>query len=82
MIRDLIIDNNIDILCLNETWLSETDTPVITALVPDTHSFYHFPRDDEQRWGGGGVVFVIDNFFEKVKSYNRVYQYFECLEYL
>ena len=78
MIRDLIIDNNVDILCLNETWLSETDTPVITALVPDTHSFYHFPRDNGQR--GGGVGVVIDKFFTNVKSYKRVYQYFECLE--
>ena len=57
IIRDLIIDQFIDILCLNETWLNENDTSVIQSLVPDTHKFFHNPRVQ----GRGGGVAIISN---------------------
>lgn len=64
-------------MCLTETWLSETDTAVIASLLPDTHVFHHFPRIDGR---GGGVGIAVAKFFENVKSFRRVCDYFECLE--
>ena len=50
-IRELIAEKSLDILALTETWLSKNDSSKIAELVPDTHIFYHVPREGQ----GGGV---------------------------
>ena len=52
-IRELIAEKSLDILALTETWLSNNDSSKIAELVPDTHIFYHIPR--EKRGGGVGL---------------------------
>ena len=64
-IRQLIVENSIDILCINESWLSEEDTPVIADMLPDTHNFHHYPRGEGR---GGGVAFVVTKKVKKAKS--------------
>ena len=63
-------------MCLTETWLSDKDNAVIAELVPETHSFHHFPREGR----GGGVGIMVAQFVKNIKSVRRSYQYFECLE--
>ena len=77
MIHDLIIDNFVDIMCITETWLSENETAAVSAFVPDTHIFHHFPRPSGR---GGGVGIVVSKFFKFTKFFRRLYDTFECLE--
>ena len=76
-LRDLIIEDNIDILCITETWLHDGDTAAIASLVPDTHVLYHVPR---QTGGGGGVAVVLSRGFQSSKFFDRSCSSFECLE--
>ena len=76
-ILDLIIDNNIHIFCLVETWLQNGQSSVIESFVPDTHTFHHVPRPVGR---GGGVGIVISRNFENIKFYDRSCEQFECIE--
>ena len=78
MIHDLVFDNNLDILCITETWLGENDTAAITALTPDTHIFFNCPRPSEGR--GGGVAVIITKAIKSAKVVKGDYRYFECME--
>lgn len=55
-IQDFTIDHDLDILCLTETWLtgSESDNPVISAMLPNGYSIQHHPRPS--RGGGTAVI--------------------------
>ncbi|ELU14778.1 hypothetical protein CAPTEDRAFT_210004 [Capitella teleta] len=55
-LSDFIIDHEIDILCLTETWLtgSEKDDPIIAELVPNGYNIRHTPR--ESRGGGTAII--------------------------
>ena len=55
-IRDYIIDNYLEIVCITETWLSTSDTAVINALTPKGYNFRHLPHT-ERRGGGVGVLY-------------------------
>ena len=56
LIRDYIVDRDLDIVCITETWLSTSDTAVINALTPEGYNFRHLPRTD-RRGGGVGVLY-------------------------
>ena len=77
-IRDLIIDQSIDILCLNETWLNENYTPIIQSLVPDTHKLFQNPRLQGR---GGGVAVIAHNDLPNIKSINMNFISFECIHF-
>ena len=77
IINDLIVDDAIDILFITETWLTENDTAAIAACIPGTHEFHHCPREDRR---GGGVGVAITKSFQSIKSFNRRFVSFECLE--
>ena len=62
-IRELIAEKSLDILALTETWLSNNDSSKIAELVPDTHIFYHVPREG----CGGGVGLCLSKRFTHVK---------------
>jgi exonuclease III len=61
-LNDYIIDKDIDIIALTETWLS-TDTAsesdIITALVPQGYSFLHKPRQDKNGSGTGFKIISV-----------------------
>ena len=52
-ISESLIEFGIDILCLTETWLLESDTGVVTAALPDCYSMLHVPRSGRGSRGGG-----------------------------
>ena len=56
LIRDYIVDRDLDIVCITETWLSTSDTAVINALTPEGYNFRHLPRTD-LRGGGVGMLY-------------------------
>ena len=63
-IRDLISENQYDILMLTETWLGECDHAKINEMTPATHTFFHRHRENRR---GGGVGIMLSNLFRKIK---------------
>ena len=76
-IRDLIVENSVHILCISETWLSKSDSPVIADLLPDTHNLFHNPRAEGR---GGGVAVIITKQIKQVNSFRRKFNSFECIQ--
>ena len=74
----MIISQSIDILCLNETWLNDNDSPVIQSLVPNTHKLFHNPRLQGR---GGGVAIIAHNDLLNSKSTNMNFVNFECIHF-
>ena len=66
LIKDWVVDNNIDILALTETWLQpdNKDDHIICDLTPTGYSFYHSPRQTR----GGGVGILIKDGFDISRS--------------
>jgi hypothetical protein len=55
-INDFILDNDIDLLALTETWLgTNIDKTVLSELIPNTHKIHCVSRKG-QRGGGTAVV--------------------------
>ncbi len=54
-IIDDIIDNDIDLFIITETWLAEDDPVVIGELLPPGYSFMSFPRKSDEH-GGLGII--------------------------
>ena len=77
-VRDLIIDQSIDILCLNETWLNGNYTPIIQSLVPDTNKLFQNPRLQGR---GGGVAVIAHKDLPNSKSINLNFINFECIHF-
>ena len=62
LIQAYIIDHNIDLLALSETWLRPDSLPsTINSLLPDGYTFMHVPRPEGR---GGGVAFIYRSVFE------------------
>ena len=75
-IRELIAEKSLDMLALTETWLSNNDSSKIAELVPDTHIFYHVPREKR----GGGVGLCLSKRFTHVKMIKSLY--YTSFEYI
>lgn len=58
-IGELLSEFNLDMLCLTETWLHETDTDIIEAALPKTHTLLHVPRSRGALWSRGGGIGLI-----------------------
>jgi len=56
IIKDFVVDHNIDLLAITETWLrpNETDEQVINEICPAGYNLLHVPR--ESRGGGVGLM--------------------------
>ena len=54
LIKDFVVENKIDIIALNETWLDGTDDDnyYIHDLCAEGYTFLHTPRSGSR---GGGV---------------------------
>ena len=68
-----MVDKDIDILGITETWLhgNDLDNPVLAELVPSGYSFGHSARHDS-RGGGVGLMFKksLNVKFPVAESYN------------
>ena len=74
-LRDLIIDNNIDILCLTETWLNENELSIAREIAPEGFSIKNAPR---QNGRGGGILIIYRSNF-KIRFYDSKATTFESL---
>ena len=83
LIKDYVVDNDVDIFALTETWLhpDNRDDQVIGDLIPVGYSFYHVPR---QFGNGGGVGILVKNGFyvEQTIAMNRQFDSFEFIDLL
>jgi hypothetical protein len=52
-----IVDSNIDICIITETWLKEYDYVTTAALSPNGYGFKGFPRQSNRAGGGTGIMF-------------------------
>ena len=54
---DYIVDQNIDVCVVTETWLKDMDTTSIAGVCLPGYSFKSFPRQSNRSGGGTGVMF-------------------------
>ena len=80
IICDFIIDQEFDLLCLTETWLSETeqDGPVLNALLPKGYCIQQVSRKSR----GGGIALIHRENIKAKRISTATYQSFEVLECL
>ena len=59
VIRDTVIDHDLDILSLTETWLTtkEKDDFYVKGLALSGYEFHHVPREGNNGYGGVGVLY-------------------------
>ena len=57
-INDYVVDSNIDILSLTETWIKpSTPSSIIAELTPPGYSLIHVPRPSGGKGGGVGLIY-------------------------
>ena len=54
---DHVIEHDVDIMFINETWLAENDPVVIGECTPPGYDFINHPRGNNDEHGGIGVLF-------------------------
>ena len=81
ILKDFVVDKDIDLLALTETWLrpGNVDCVEIGDLCPTGYDFIHIPR--ELRGGGVGLLFK-ESLDVKCKNseWNTSFQSFEFLD--
>jgi hypothetical protein len=80
IIKDFVVDNDIDLLALTETWLrsGNTDQMIISELCPTGYSFVHLPRPSR----GGGVGLLYNNRFKSTKQSSDISFKFSSFEFV
>ena len=75
LVQDFILENDIDLLFLTETWLAP-DTPpsVLNTFTPNNYSFQHEPRNTGR---GGGVGVLFKSCFSISRVATQVFSTFE-----
>ena len=79
LIKDWVVDTDIDILAFTETWLQpdNKDDHTIGDLTPTGYSFYHSPRQTR----GGGVGILIKDGFD-ISTYAISTHQFQTFEFM
>ena len=79
MLKDYIIEHDLDILAITETWLHDDDFDVFFChdICPAGFRFYHDPRTTSE---GGGVALLVRNQFKVCKQQLADYKSFEAFE--
>ena len=55
---DKVVSDNIDLLAITETWLTQDrDDPIICQLTPEGYKFHNVPRQSQTRGGGVGLLY-------------------------
>lgn len=81
-ISDFIVENNVDIMAITETWLgTDIDQIVLNELTPDGYKMYHKPR--RGRKGGGAVIARLNLKIveEKQSCENVQFEHIGCVVY-
>ena len=79
-INDTVVERDIDILFLSETWLGkDDDDAVIASIKPDGYDFIHHPRLGQE---GGGVAILFRQSIKIQLQDHKSYSTFESIEAL
>ena len=83
---DYIVDQNIDVCVVTETWLKDMDTTSIAGVCLPGYSFKSFPRQSNRSGGGSGVMFNTNLYISlsgggETKSFEYSERNFSILEY-
>ena len=74
----LILENELDILVITETWLYSSQTALMNAITPEGYTIFSNPRDD--RVGGGVAIICRKDFRCEIKgcpSLSKSFEYFQ-----
>ena len=74
---DYVLEHDIDMLCLTDTWLTPNDEIVTQAIIPQGYIIEHIPCSTRRR-GGVGVLFNNTIRLESAKMWDA--ESFECVE--
>lgn len=75
MINDFVVENDIEMLCLTETWLKSNDQLVINELTPRGYIFEH----NDRKGRGGGVGFSLKKSLRLRKISFKTFKSFEAM---
>ena len=78
-IKDYVVEHNLDILALTETWLNpdNSDDQIIGDFIPAGYSFLHIPRETRGGWRGFIVLKMSLMPSSQLKTGNTIYRSFE-----
>ena len=77
IISDYIIERDLDVAVIVESWLSDGDEGVISELVPDGYSYY---LENRKHGSGGGIIVVYKSNLQLKKNSTPTFKSFELLE--
>ena len=79
LLIDNVIDAEIDLLAITETWLSpgESDTKTIKDVTPAGYTFDHVPRKNRR---GGGIGFLYRSIFTVTVNNKQALSTFEFMD--
>ncbi|KAI2653251.1 hypothetical protein H4Q32_006658 [Labeo rohita] len=75
-VNDMIIDHNLDVLCLTETWLKPDDYIILNESTPHDYCYKHEPH---LKGKGGGVSTIYSNIFSVSQRADFKYNSFEVM---
>ena len=75
---EFLFEHDLDMFCITETWLLESDTDVVKAALPRSFTMLQIPRPDDGR--GGGVAIIYKRGLSSVKLVQG--DHFASFEYM
>lgn len=78
LMNDIVVEKNIDLIVITESWLKENEDNIINEIVPNGYSFVNQRRLNGQ--SGGGII-IIHKTGLKVKKIDSGYD-FKHFEYI
>ena len=60
-IHELVIEKEINVLAMTETWLGDHDGPILADLCPTGYTLIHRPRPKSKGERGGGVGLLVSD---------------------
>ena len=73
-IAETLNEFDLDILCLTEAWLFPSDTDIVGAALPKSHSIAHVPRTTTTGAPGGGVALIYSLAILNIKHRTAAFQ--------
>ena len=81
-ITETLLEFELDILCLTETWLYPSDIDIVRAALPKSYSIVHVPRASVAGTHGGGVALIYNKAISSMRhvATNSAFSSFELME--
>jgi len=78
-LSEFILDNDLQIMALTETWLKVGDNSVISDMCPPRYKYFGIPRPTTKGARGGGVGFVVSCDIDVEVPTQQSYDSFEVM---